>query len=187
MSLGGWSRGAAEPSFADHRRRVPDAPPPENLEDWETLRAKALDLPSAFRESPVEVRLGDAYDFSDAKKKYEPRQVNWMRVRGALPDDPIVHTAMLVYLTDRTLLSTAARAHGLPWGKRRSASLDHAVWIHHPFVRGTHMLDQEWMLYASESPVAHSARGLIFGGIFQRDGTRIASVAQEALIRHRRT
>jgi acyl-CoA thioesterase-2 len=43
------------------------------------------------------------------------------------------------------------------------------------------------MLYASESPVAHSARGLIFGGIYQRDGTRIASVAQEALIRRRRS
>jgi acyl-CoA thioesterase-2 len=93
---------------------------------------------------------------------------------------------MLVYLTDRTLLSTAARAHGLPWGKRMAASLDHAVWIHHPFLRGGHMLDDEWMLYASESPAAHAARGVIFGGVFRGDGARIASVAQEALIRTKR-
>ncbi len=169
-----------------HQSPMPEAPPPDTLEDWEVLRAKALNLPKAFRESPVEVRLGDDYDFADPKKRYEPRQTNWIRVRGALPDDPVVHSGMLVYLTDRTLLSTAARAHGLPWGKRMSASLDHAVWIHHPFVRGQHMLDQEWMLYASESPAAHAARGVIFGGVFRADGTRIASVAQEALIRTKR-
>ncbi len=58
-----------------------------------------------------------------------------------------------------------------------AASLDHAVWIHRP-VR----LDG-WLLYASESPVARAARGLIFGGIFYPTGERVASVAQEALIR----
>ena len=47
-------------------------------------------------------------------------------------------------------------------------------------------LEHDWLLYAAESPVAHAARGLIFGGLFRRDGTRIASVAQEALIRDRR-
>jgi acyl-CoA thioesterase-2 len=107
--------------------------------------------------------------------------LTWIRVRGELPDDPLLHTAMLVYATDRSLLSTAARPHDIPWGERMGASLDHAVWVH----RRAHLDD--WMLYASESPVAHSARGLIFGGIYQRDGTRIASVAQEALIRRRRS
>ena len=80
-------------------------------------------------------------------------------------------------MTDRTLLGTAAGAHGLRWGRRMAASLDHAVWIHREVV-----LDG-WLLYASESPAAHSARGLIFGALYTADGTRIASVAQEALIR----
>jgi acyl-CoA thioesterase-2 len=104
-------------------------------------------------------------------------------VKGALPPDPVVHVAVLVYLTDRTLLSTASRAHGLPWGKRMAASLDHAVWIHRAFAPGSFLLDQSWMLYASESPVAHAARGLIFGGLYTSAGVRVASVAQEALIR----
>jgi acyl-CoA thioesterase-2 len=108
---------------------------------------------------------------------------NWedLRAAGDLPDDLLLHMAMLVYASDRSLLSTASRLHDIPWKARMGASLDHAVWIHHP----VHLDD--WMLYASKSPVAHSARGLIFGGIFQRDGTRIASVAQEALIRRRRS
>ena len=100
-----------------------------------------------------------------------------MRVRGRLPDDPLVHTAMLVYATDRTLLATGARPHGLPWGKRMAASLDHAVWIHHP-----PKLDG-WLLYTSESPIAQDGRAMIFGAIHTPDGQRIASVAQEGLIR----
>jgi acyl-CoA thioesterase-2 len=161
-----------------HQEAMPEAPPPESLEDWEVLRARMMRDPAAVRHGPVEGRLGDGYDFDDPERRYEPRQRNWLRVKGRLPDDPLVHTAVLVYMTDRTLLSTASRAHGLPWGKRVSASLDHAVWIHRPV-----QIDDRWLLYASESPVAHAARGLIFGGLFYPDGTRLASVAQEALIR----
>jgi acyl-CoA thioesterase-2 len=161
-----------------HQAPMPEAPPPESLEDWEVLRARMMGDPGAMRVSPIEVRLGDGYDFEDPERRYEPRQRNWLRVTGRLPEDPLVHTAVLVYMTDRTLLSTASRAHGLPWGRRISASLDHAVWIHRPV-----HLDDRWLLYASESPVAHAARGLILGGLFYPDGTRVASVAQEALIR----
>jgi acyl-CoA thioesterase-2 len=156
---------------------MPDAPPPETLEDWEDIRARALGDPAATRDSPVEVRSGDPHDFGDPDRRHEPRQRNWIRVRGSLPDDRSIHTAVLVYMTDRTLLGTAAGAHGLRWGRRMAASLDHAVWIHREVV-----LDG-WLLYASESPAAHSARGLIFGALYTADGTRIASVAQEALIR----
>jgi acyl-CoA thioesterase-2 len=171
-----------EPGIS-HQHAMPDAPPPDTLEDWEVLRARVLGLPEGTRDSAVEVRLGDGYDFDDPSKTYEPRQRNWIRVKGPLPDDPVVHVAVLIYLTDRTLLSTAVRAHGLPWGKRMAASLDHAVWIHRPIARGSFLLDESWMLYASESPVAHAARGLIFGGLYTGDGVRFASVAQEGLIR----
>lgn len=165
-----------------HQEPMPDAPAPETLEDWEVLRARVMGDPGVMRESAVEVRLGDDYDFDDPDATYAPRQHNWIRLRGALPDDPLVHTAVLVYATDRTLLSTAARPHGLPWGRRMAASLDHAVWIHRHVP-----VDRGWLLYASESPAAHAARGIIFGGLFTADGTRIASVAQEALIRIPRT
>ncbi len=161
-----------------HQDPMPEAPPPEGLAEWEDARAKALGDERARRtDSAVEVRLCDPYDPQGVG---EAKQRNWIRVCGTLPEDPLIHTAMLVYSSDRTLLSTASRPHGLAWGKRMSASLDHAVWIHRP-VR----LD-DWLLFASESPVAHAARGLVFGGIFYPDGTRVASVAQEGLIRVRR-
>jgi acyl-CoA thioesterase-2 len=51
------------------------------------------------------------------------------------------------------------------------------MWLHRP------ARFDDWVLYASESPVAHAARGLVFGAMYDRRGVRIASVAQEGLIR----
>ncbi len=41
----------------------------------------------------------------------------------------------------------------------------------------------DWLLYSSDSPNASGARGFARGEIFKRDGTLVASVAQEGLIR----
>jgi acyl-CoA thioesterase-2 len=161
-----------------HQDPMPEAPGPEGLPDWEELRAEILGDPSERREDgPIELRVCDP-DRPD--EKLPPRKRMWMRPRGALPEDPLLHAAVLVYATDRTLISTAARPHGLTWGRRRGASLDHAVWLHR------RPRFDDWLLYVSESPAAHAARGLVFGAMYARDGNRIASVAQEGLIRVRR-
>jgi acyl-CoA thioesterase-2 len=59
------------------------------------------------------------------------------------------------------------------------ASLDHAMWFHRPFRA------DDWLLYAQDSPSAFGARGFSRGAIYRRDGTLVASVAQEGLIRPR--
>jgi len=165
-----------EPGIA-HQSPAPEAPPPDSAPDWEDERARILGDPAARGpEGAVEVRVCDPDDPTPGVKLPAARRV-WMRPRGPLPDDPLAHTAVLVYATDRTLLGTAARPHGLPWGRRIGASLDHAVWLHHP------PRFDGWVLFASESPVAHAARGLIFGAMYDPAGRRIASVAQEGLIR----
>ncbi|MBW2267370.1 MAG: acyl-CoA thioesterase II [Deltaproteobacteria bacterium] len=158
-----------------HQEPMPDAPHPDTLPDWDTERAKLVDGPPPGLNA-VEIRMVDPW----SNEKSAPRQRSWVRVRGPLPDDPIVRVAMLVYLSDRTLLGTAARPHGIPWQKRTNSSLDHSVWFHHEA-----RLD-DWLLYVCESPIAHSARGLTFGGLFTPGGVRLASVAQEGLIRTRR-
>jgi len=159
-----------------HQDPMPDAPAPEGLPDWEDLRAEILGDPrQRRRDGPVEVRVCDP-DRADGTP-LPPRRRVWLRPRGPLPEDPLVHLAVLVYASDRTLVGTAARPHGLPWGRRIAASLDHAVWVHRP-----PRLD-DWLLYVSESPAAHAGRGLVFGALYDRPGRRIASVAQEGLIR----
>jgi acyl-CoA thioesterase-2 len=56
----------------------------------------------------------------------------------------------------------------------------HAMWFHRPF-----RMD-EWLLYDVESPSANGARGLVTGRFYAQDGTLVASVVQEGLIRDRR-
>jgi acyl-CoA thioesterase-2 len=41
----------------------------------------------------------------------------------------------------------------------------------------------DWILYTMQTPAAHAGRPLITGAMYRRDGTRLASVAQEGLLR----
>ena len=156
---------------------MPEAPPPERLPEWEDVRAELLGGPSMRRpDGPVEVRVCDV-DQRDPELRLPARRRVWLRPRGRLPDDPLLQAAFLVFASDRTLLRTAARPHGLTWQLRVGASLDHAVWIHRP------LRFDDWVLYVTESPVAHAGRALLQGGMYSGDGIRIASVAQQGLLR----
>lgn len=164
-----------------HQQPMPEVAGPEGLPEWTTLRRRALGEPEPeVFDNPIEVRVLDTSEFEDHAPKDPTRSV-WLRPRGVIPDDPRLHTAILVYATDRTLLGTAIRGMGGLAGRDlEGASLDHAVWLHHP------IRFDDWLLYASVSPIAHDARGLIFGALYRPDGTQLASVAQEALIRTKR-
>jgi acyl-CoA thioesterase-2 len=102
----------------------------------------------------------------------------WFRVTGRLPEAEAVHAAALTFVSDLTLLSSALVRVGGGWGGSVvGASLDHAVWFHRP-VRA-----DEWFLYETDSPSASSGRALGLGNIWAADGTHVATVAQEGLIR----
>lgn len=156
---------------------LPEVPPPDGLPDWEDARAQLLGKGAQRRnDGPIEVRMCEV-ESPEPGVRMPPYRRVWMRPRGVIPDDPLLHAALFVYASDRTLLRTAARMHGLGWKLGVGASLDHAVWLHRP------ARFDDWILFASESPVAHGGRPLLLGAMYQRDGTCIASVAQEGLIR----
>ncbi len=166
-----------EEGISHQQERMPEAPEPPGLEEWEDMRAALGGDPSARRaDGPIEVRVCDP-DSADPSVALPARRRVWLRPRGTVPDDPLLRAALLVYASDRTLLRTAARPHGA-WQLRTAASLDHAVWLHRP------PCFDDWILYASESPVAHGGRALLLGAMYTRDGTRIATVAQEGLLRY---
>lgn len=107
------------------------------------------------------------------------RAHTWFRPNGDIPDDPVIHLALLCYASDFNLLITALLPHGMSLftTPMRIASLDHAMWFHRPF-----KLD-DWYLYTVISPNLSDARGYCQGRIFSQDGNLIASVTQEGLIR----
>ena len=77
--------------------------------------------------------------------------------------------------SDLTYISVILRPAGGRPDVSRLTSLDHMVWIHNE-VR----LD-DWRLFAKATPAAGPVRGLGLGSIFHRDGTLIATVAQEGI------
>jgi acyl-CoA thioesterase-2 len=170
----------------DHHNTMPNVPPPEDLPSEQQLTAKLLaHLPENMRsywerERPIEMRPLDVSRYF-AREKRAPEQMVWMRASGRLPDAFPLHQCVLAYASDFTLLDTALIAHGkLMFDKdMQLASLDHALWFHRPFRA------DEWMLYAQDSPSSHGARGFCRGNLFTRDGTLIASVCQEGLMRQR--
>jgi acyl-CoA thioesterase-2 len=103
----------------------------------------------------------------------------WLRSVGGLSDERLVHQAILAYASDYGLLGTALQPHGISYRQPdiQVATLDHAVWFHRPF-----RVD-EWLLYATDSPVTAGARGFARGSVFTREGALVASVAQEGLTR----
>lgn len=160
-----------------HEPPVGPVPPPDGLPDWESLRAAETGEPARPPDA-IEVRVCRPADDRPGAPA-SPHRLVWMRPRGVLPEDPVLHAAALVYASDRTLLRTAARLHG-GMRERLPASLDHALWLHRP------PRWDDWILYASETPIAHGGRAWVSGRMLDRRGARLASVAQEGLLRRPR-
>src|SRR4029078_9149886 len=171
----------------DHQAAMPGVPPPEKLPSDADMREKLLPMmPDPVRryyerESPIELRPVEFERYLG--KKIPGGQFNiWIRTTGKLPDLPAIHQCVLAYASDMMLLDTALAPHGRTLFEKEfmAASLDHALWLHRPFRA------DDWLLYAQDSPNLHGSRGYARGLIFKRDGTLVASVAQEGLVRQRR-
>ena len=168
-----------EPGF-DHQAPMPDVPHPDDLPSRGQLMAENPEaFPAMWRDRPRPVDMRYVTDLPYRfKEGREPTQLVWIRADGVLPDDPVIHTCLLAYMSDMTLLDTAIIPHISPYrDDMMNASLDHLMWFHRPFRA------DEWMLYATDSPSASGARGFNRGMIHSGDGTLIASVAQEGLMR----
>lgn len=162
-----------------------DVPPPEELKSQRELLAEATHVPEQIRlfwakERPLELRPVYAEHYS-SRDKLAPLQKVWIRLTGPVPNDRALRSAVLAYLSDMTLLDTATFAHGrgIFDPDIQAASLDHAMWFHRE-----HPLDG-WLLYTQDSPSTSGSRGFTRGALYAQDGTLVASVAQEGLIRLR--
>jgi acyl-CoA thioesterase-2 len=162
-----------EESGFEHQAEMPAVPFPETLADAGEVTA------GWWASRPFEFRPVIPRGFGDRPARPAVDHV-WFRVPPPLQGDLALHQAFLAFASDMSLLDTALLPHGKGiLSNLQVASLDHAMWFHRPF-----RID-DWLLYSQESPSASGARGFSRGLIFARDGTLIASVAQEGLIRLR--
>lgn len=173
----------------EHQMPMPDVPAPEDLTPEKELLARFRQhMPQNMRryferDRPIELRPTDVEHYLKPAQGLPPVQNVWFRATRELPDDNALHQCVLAYASDMTLLDTSLVPHGrnLFDPSLMLASLDHALWFHGDFRA------DDWLLYAQDSPFAGGGRGFNRGTIYTRSGRLIASVAQEGLIRQRRS
>ncbi|MFI6573932.1 acyl-CoA thioesterase [Nocardia fluminea] len=172
-----WGKGL------EHAHEGPDVPDPETLPRVEESFVGFEDKLEMFIKAPHPIDMRYTNDPSWILKgtgeKLNHNRV-WMRTDGALPDDQLLHVAALGYSSDTTVLDSIITTHGLSWGLDRilAATVNHSMWFHRPF------RFDDWVLYATESPVAAGSRGLATGRFYSRTGELIATTVQEGVIRH---
>ena len=168
-----------------HQIDMMEIPGPDECTSELEVRKKMIDkVPEKFRdfflrERPIEIRNLPGEGMFEAPKKKPPYSHVWMKAVAKLPDDVVLHQAILAYASDMGLLSTSLNPHQLSFaqGNVMSASLDHAMWFHRPFRA------DEWMLYSTDSPSASNARGFNRGSVYTQKGVLVASAVQEGLMR----
>lgn len=167
----------------EHQFPMPSVDPPEALAEeaqrWLDLGDIVPESARRFAASPQRIDARWICPPSFATGKSEPFKAVWMRAKEPVGGGEAQQQATLAYASDMTFVETALRPHGLNYWSEglQTASLDHALWFHHP-------VDfNQWHLFVQDSPISSGGRGLVRGHLFRRDGLLVASAAQEGLIR----
>lgn len=117
----------------------------------------------------------------------DARSAAWLRVVEDLGDDPALQACALAYLSDDLPTDAVRESH--PSTRQGTghheqfvgASLDHIIWFHRPGRA------DRWHLHDFRGGGMVGGRGLGTGAVFAEDGTHVATVAQEVLMRIRRS
>jgi acyl-CoA thioesterase-2 len=147
--------------------KLDDGPLPEDLEDAHVIPGREMRTAS-FERDP-------------------PRSREWARFSEELGDDPIDHVCAIAYLSDSNAMRAIRASHPkYPGDQHYSkdfmlASLDHSVWFHRP------ARADQWLMFDMQSQGLIGPRGIAIGHVMGRDGRHIATIAQEGLLRERKT
>ena len=171
-----------------HQFKMPDVPKPDELPSEAEMKERVWPMmPEPVRryyerERPIELRPVEFGRYLGETSK-DGRFHVWIRATGRLPDEPAIHQCVLAYASDMMLLDAALIPHGrsvfakISW---RQASTMRCGFTG----RSAPTSGCSTRRTVRASP---AARGFSRGLIFASDGTLVASVAQEGLLRLRRS
>ncbi len=167
----------------EHAVEAPAVAEPDTLPKLGDLLRGYEDTVPGFVNAPhpIEWRYANdpAWVLRDKGQRLDYNRV-WVKADGVMPEDPLLHTALMVYSSDTTVLDSIITTHGLSWGFDRifAATANHSVWFHRQ------VRFDDWVLYSTSSPVAADLRGLGTGHFFDRSGQLLATVVQEGIVKY---
>ncbi|MEE0653850.1 acyl-CoA thioesterase II [uncultured Bifidobacterium sp.] len=164
-----------------------DIPEPETLTSSKELMAPYADK-SSFAEyyaqkSPFDIRYVSQPTLlgpdKDSAAQDSGKQLVWMRADGTCDVSQTMHRAILALGCDQIMLEPILRRAGLTVMTPgiSFASIDHSMW----WYRDIDVTD--WHLYVQAAPMAGHGRGLSTAKVYRRDGTLVAAIVQEAMVR----
>lgn len=125
----------------------------------------------------LDIRINDTGRGGSFRRQF------WWRATETIPDDPVLHAGIAMFVTDVYMVDPALQVHGHAMVNRthRTATTGTSVWFHRP-IRA-----DRWNLLESSSPAAARGRGVVTAALLGADGTRLATLVQEGLVTPRET
>jgi acyl-CoA thioesterase-2 len=180
VSTAAFQDPGTEHPMLDHQATIEPAPAPESLPPRDQSMAEhfgdSITTTMNLGSWPIEVRYVDRTPWTEATSP--PRNRLWMRSVVDLPDDYLIHCAVLLYAADLHLPEPILFPAELTWYelvnqvKVFGASLDYTVWFHRPF------RFDDFLLHEQQSEAIANSRGLTFGRFSTRSGELVASAAE---------
>lgn len=164
-----------------------DVPDPESLTSARELMQPYADQSPFARyyaeKSPFDIRHVTRTVMLAADKKSAAndsgKQMVWMRAADHVEAPQVMHRAMLALGCDQIMLEPILRRAGLSLTTPgiSYASIDHSMWWYRD-------IDiNKWHLYVQDTPTAGHGRGLGAAKVYTQDGSLVAVMAQEAMVR----
>ena len=167
----------------DHQITMPAVPAPDELSALsDHLRLETSNLATYLTDVlPIEQRHVDGPVSIANSLPAADHQLCWLRALGDLGSDPLLHAAAFTYMSDYLVMEGALRRHQLYVNDPQLVvvSLTHNIWFHRE-VRA-----DGWLLLDARSPSAADGVALGVSHAFARDGSLVATVAQEATLKRR--
>ncbi|MGV9803430.1 acyl-CoA thioesterase [Mycobacterium sp. NPDC003449] len=160
----------------DYQRTLPEVADPDTLPAvQDQLRAYADEhrgfwvRPQAIMRRYVDAPPRLARDLPEPPE----RTRMWWRPAESVPDDPILGSCLLTYVTGTTMLEAAMTMRRTDQLSVFSALIDHALWFHRPVDLS------DWVLSDQASPSGIHGRGLAGATLYNRSGELVCTATQE--------
>ena len=148
-----------------------DYPDPESLETDETY---------LFAMNPIDVRPINGPSLRGPGHRVPRVHPFWVRPYVQLPDNPMLHAAVVAFISDYMVVGNAQAPNRLIPDGTVVVTLEHALWFHRP------VNANDWLLFTAEPLSTYHGRGVSSGKVYSREGLLVASFVQEVLTREPR-
>ena len=168
----------------DYHAPMPDVVDPESLLPVASQLARfANEFDGHWvRPQPFELRYVDPPPrLAIELPEPSPRIRMWWRPTESVPDDEVLHSCLLTYLSGTTMLETALGMRRATPVTTYNALIDHALWFHRPVDL------TDWVLSDQFSPSGIGGRGLATATMYNRTGQVVCIATQELYFGRSRT